>query len=120
MTFGKFEDITAWQKARELAKDVYQLSNCGAFAKDYVLRNQIRRASLSPMSNIAEGFGRHTDKEFIQFLFVALGSVAEVQSHLYLAKDLGYIPQKEFDTAFEQSSEVARLINGLLKYLKPK
>ncbi len=120
MTIDKFEDIKAWQKARELTNVIYQLTNKVSFAKDYGLRDQIRRAAVSSMSNIAEGYARQSDKEFVQFLFVGLGSIAEVQSQLYLANDLSYISKDEFDGTFEQSAEVARLINGLLRYLRAK
>ncbi|MBI4330406.1 MAG: four helix bundle protein [Chloroflexi bacterium] len=120
MSIKKFEDILAWQKAKELAKHIYELTNEGDFAKDYALKNQIRRAALSPMSNIAEGYARQTDKEFVQFLYIALGSIAEVQSQLHLSHELGYLPGDEFDRVLEQSREVARLVNGLLQYLKRK
>ena len=84
-TFRRFEDIEAWQKARELTKVVYQLSGRGHFAKDFGLRDQIRRASVSIMANIAEGFERDGTGEFIQFLAIAKGSAAEVLSHAYVA-----------------------------------
>jgi four helix bundle protein len=87
----KFEDIEAWQKARELTREIYRVTNQGAFAKDFGLRDQIRRASVSIMSNIAEGFGRGGNREFIQFLSMAKGSVSEVQAQLYVAVDVGYI-----------------------------
>ncbi len=82
--FQRFEDIEAWQKARELTREVYAASNTGLFAKDYGLRDQIRRASVSIMSNIAEGFGRGGNKEFIQFLSTAKGSASEVQAQLHV------------------------------------
>lgn len=115
---GRFEDIKAWQKARALANQVYDMTRQGSFAKDYALKDQIRRASVSVMSNIAEGYARQTDKEFIQFLHVALGSVAEVQSQLYLAEDLGYISNGEFRDVYEMASETVRLTNGRIKYLR--
>ena len=118
MKIEKFEDIKAWQKAKELAKRIYDLTNKGDFAKDYSLKDQIRRASISVMSNIAEGYARQTDKEFAQFLFIALGSTAELQSQLYLAQDLNYISKEEFYRIYEQGSETARLITGFIKYLQ--
>jgi len=118
MKIERFEDIQAWQKARELVKVVCQSTDGGSFARDYSLRDQIRRASVSVMSNIAEGFARQTDKEFVQFLHVASGSVAEVQSQLYVAKDLGHISDEEFGRIGGLAGETARLIMGFVKYLK--
>ena len=118
MKIERFEDIQAWQKAGELVKVIYQSTDGGSFARDYSLRDQIRRASVSVMSNIAEGFARQTDKEFVQFLHVASGSVAEVQSQLYVAKDLGYISDEEFGRIGGLAGETARLITGFIKYLK--
>jgi four helix bundle protein len=115
---GRFEDIKAWQKARDLAKQIYETTCQGDFAKDYSLKDQIRRASVSIMSNIAEGYARQTDKEFIQFLHIALGSVAEVQSQLYVAQDLDYISTGQFKEIHELSGETAKLINGFVKYLR--
>jgi four helix bundle protein len=111
---NRFEDIKAWQKARDLAKQTYDMTCKGGFAKDYSLRDQIRRASVSVMSNIAEGYARQTDKEFIQFLHIALGSVAEVQSQLYVAQDLGYISNGQFEEIHGLSGETAKLINGFI------
>ena len=96
-TFKKLEDIQAWQKARQVTRMIYQLTNNGMFAKDFGLRNQIQRASVSIMANIAEGFGRRSDKEFANFLNMAHGSASETQSHLYVALDLGYVDQASFD-----------------------
>ena len=114
----RFEDIKAWQKARDLTKSTFDITSQGNFAKDYSLKDQIRRASASVMSNIAEGYTRQTDKEFTQFLYIALGSVAEVQSQLYVARDLSYISTEQFGQAYELTSETPRLINGFIKYLR--
>ena len=95
-----------------------EVTSEGNFARDYSLKDQIRRAAVSTMSNIAKGYARQTDKEFLQFLHIALGSVAEVKSQLYVAQDLGYVAKGEFDGISELSSEVARLITGFIKYLK--
>ncbi|MCK4225689.1 four helix bundle protein [candidate division WOR-3 bacterium] len=114
----KFEDIEAWKKARELAKKTYYLIESGVFAKDWSLKDQVRRASISIMSNIAEGYGRRTDKEFTQFLYIALGSVFESQSQLYLACDLSYINEAEFNDIYSKSEEVKKLIGGFIKYLR--
>ena len=118
MKIGRFEDIQAWQKARELVKSIYQVTREGDFAKDYSLKDQIRRASVSIMSNIAEGYARQTDKEFIQFLHMAKGSASEVQSQLYVAFDLGYISEVQFKELYELLEETIRLISGFIRYLK--
>ena len=109
----RFEDLIAWQKARELAKQVYLCTSKGAFAKDFGLRDQIRRASVSVMSNIAEGFERGGRPEFHQFLVIAKGSCAEVRSQLYIAKDVGYLSEKIFNTLMDLCMEVSRIIGGL-------
>ncbi len=114
----RFEDIEAWQKGRELVEEIYQLSAGGGLSKDFGLRDQIRRAAVSIISNIAEGFARQTDKEFVQFLYMAKGSVAEVQSQLYVASDLSYLSQDEFIRLYSKADEVARLISGFIRYLK--
>jgi four helix bundle protein len=95
-TFNRFEDILAWQKARLITKSIYNATANGAFAKDFGLRDQARRASVSIMANIAEGFARRSDKDFANFLNMARSSAAEVQSHLYVALDQDYIEQATF------------------------
>lgn len=117
-TFRRFEDIEAWQKARELTKVVYQLSGRGHFAKDFGLRDQIRRASVSIMANIAEGFERDGTGEFIQFLAIAKGSAAEVVSHAFVAFDQGFIHQSDLDWLNEKTSEVRRMMAALMTYLR--
>jgi len=94
----KFEDIEAWKKARELAKEIYAISNEALFARDFGLRDQIRRAAVSVMSNIAEGFERGGDVEFRRFLAIAKGSAGEVKAQLYVALDAGMIDQATFDS----------------------
>src|SRR5690348_13318326 len=93
----RFEDLIAWQKARMLAGEVYKVTRLGGFAKDFGLSGQIQRAAVSVMSNIAEGFERSRPGEFHQFLYTAKASCAEVRSQLYLALDIGYLNQQEFD-----------------------
>jgi len=117
-TFRQFEDIDAWQRARALVKEVYALTDQGDFARDFSLKDQVRRASVSVMSNIAEGFERDGTKEFIQFLSIAKGSVGEVKSQLYVALDRGYVTRNEFNMLSELTGETARLIAGLMSYLK--
>jgi four helix bundle protein len=93
--FSKFEEIQAWQKAKNVTLLIYKITLKEEFAKDFGLKDQIRRASVSIMANIAEGQGRRTNTEFANFLNIARGSVSEVQSHLYIAFGLNYINQKE-------------------------
>jgi four helix bundle protein len=114
MIAKKFEDLIFWQKARDLTKLVYSYSKNGGFRKDFELKDQIRRASVSVMSNVAEGFGRGGNKEFIQFLFVAKGSLAEVQSHLYVGLDQEYIDEKKFSAAYDKAEEITRMINSFI------
>ncbi len=114
----RFEDLTSWQKARELNRLVYKVSQQGAFAKDFGLRDQIRRASVSVMSNIAEGFERGGDKEFIQFLSNAKGSCGEVRCQLYAALDEEYLNDAEFKELHDRSTEVSRLVSGFMAYLR--
>jgi len=118
VTVERFEELKVWQAARDVANAVYKSSSNGAFARDYALRDQIRRAAISIPSNIAEGFSRRSNKEFIQFLFIAKGSAAEVQSQLYTALDQGYISQGEFDKIYGQTEVVARQISRFITYLK--
>ena len=115
----KFEDIVGWQKARELVRAIYQITgeNDG-LRRDFALTDQIRRAALSSMSNIAEGFARCSDKEFANFLNIARGSVAEVQSQLYIALDLGYIDKGAFQAVYALADEASRLLTNFMKYLR--
>ena len=114
----RFEDLTSWQKARELNRLVYDATRKGAFAKDYGLRDQIRRASVSVMSNLAEGFERGGNREFIQFLSNAKGSCGEVRCQLYAALDEKYLTEPDFRELYERSREVSRLISGFMAYLR--
>jgi len=109
----RFEDLIAWQKARQLTADVYRLTSKGAFAKDFGLRDQIQRAVVSVMSNIAEGFERGSRAEFHQFLVIARASCAEVRSQIYIALDAGYLDQPGFDNLMSQATEVSKIIGGL-------
>jgi len=117
----KFEDIKAWQEARVLVGMVYAAVGADrGFGSDFRFREQIQGAAVSIMSNIAEGFSRRSTKEFTQFLFIAKGSVAEVQSQLYVALDQGYTNQERFKELHSKSDEVARLISGFIRYLLNK
>jgi four helix bundle protein len=117
-TIRQFEDIQAWQEARQLTKAIYRVTDSSSFNKDYVLRRQIRRAAISIMSNVAEGFGRGGNKEFAHFLSIAIGSTFELQAQLYVASDQHYISQDEFDTLYAQAAQISRQLGGLIQYLK--
>ncbi|MGH2633150.1 MAG: four helix bundle protein [Tepidiformaceae bacterium] len=109
----RFEDLVAWQKARELTRDIYLVTGVGRFSRDFGLVSQIQRSSVSIMANIAEGFERKRGGEFHQFLSVAKASCAEVRSHLYVALDVGYLTQEQFAELIGRAEETARVVNGL-------
>ncbi|WP_300433901.1 four helix bundle protein [Christiangramia sp.] len=115
--FSSFEEIKAWQKARELNSEIYEISNDGLFKTDFDLKSQIRRSSISISSNIAEGFERGTIKEFIRFLYIAKASAGEFRSQLYLAYDLRYIKDENFERLNSRVSDISKMISGLIKYL---
>ena len=119
-TFKRFEDILAWQKAREVTKLVYAVTKTGEFARDFALRDQIRRASISIMANIAEGFTRRSDKDFANFLNFSRSSAAEVQSHLYVALDQEYIDNADFEVIYNKLEETSRMIYALAQHLARK
>jgi four helix bundle protein len=113
----QFEEIEGWREARVLAAKIYELSNRGKFSTDFGLRDQIRRASVSIMANIAEGFGRGGKTEFLRFLRISRASALETQSHLYIALDLGYLSEADFETLHKQAIRVTRLVGGFINYL---
>ena len=117
-TFNRFEDILAWQKARILCKIINSYTLKGLFTKDFKLIGQIKGSSGSAMDNIAEGFERGGNKEFIQFLFISKGSVGETRSQLYRALDNEYITNEEFQKAYLLAEEVSKLVAGLINHLK--
>jgi four helix bundle protein len=117
-TFNRFEDILAWQKARVLCKLINSYTLKQLFSKDFKLVGQIKSSSGSAMDNIAEGFERGGNKEFIQFLFISKGSVGETRSQLYRALDNNYISEEEFQKAFKLAEEVSKLNAGLINHLK--
>ncbi len=117
-TITNFEDLTAWKKARILAQEIYKISSHGRFAKDFGLRNQINNSSGSVMDNIAEGFERNGNKEFIQFLSIAKGSCGEVRSQLYRVLDRSYVKQDKFKELYDLSNEISNHIGGLMKHLR--
>lgn len=118
MKIERFEEIKAWQEARVLMKMIYGCAKDNkSLRNDYKFREQITSAAVSIMSNIAEGFSRKTNKEFTQFLFVAKGSCAEVQSQLYVALDQNYISEDKFKEIYKKTDEVAKIISGFITYL---
>jgi len=114
----KFEDVESWKAAREVTRLIYSASLNERFSKDFALYNQIRRASVSILSNIAEGFERSGNKEFLQFLAIANGSCGEVRAQLYVALDQNYIDKLEFERISNKLLETSRLISGFMKYLQ--
>ncbi len=120
MAITRFEDIKGWQEARKLTHQIYQLTAQQPFRNDWGLKDQIQRASVSVMANVAEGFDCDSDLEFARFLGIARRSVVEVQSLLYAAQDIGYIDQAIFDSLYQQAAKTKALVGGLRYSLKNK
>jgi four helix bundle protein len=121
MKFTRFEELECWKEARQLTRQVYEaIEQNSAWKRDARLCSQIQRAAGSVMANIAEGFVRRSNKEFMQFLFIAMSSSAEVQSHLYIAVDQGYLSKDAFESIYAQADKAGRIISGLIKYLRTK
>jgi four helix bundle protein len=116
--FRRFEDIKAWQKARELVREVYEVCSQGGFTKDFGLKDQICRAAVSAMSNVAEGFARQTNRDFARFLDIAKGSAVEVQSLLYVALDVKYVSKEKFERLYAMADETISYIFGLASYVR--
>ncbi len=116
-TIEKFEDIEAWKRAREVTKKIYEISSSGEFSRDFSLKDQMRRSSVSIMSNIAEGFERDGNREFVNFLSIAKGSCGEARSQLYVALDQNYVTPIEFNWTYNYLNETGRMIGGLMNYL---
>jgi len=114
----QFEDIQAWQQARELVREIYKTCAEGRLSKDFGLRDQLCRAAVSSMSNVAEGFAKKSDRDFAHFLDIAKGSITEVQSLLYVALDVGYLEKNAFDNLRQMAEKTASLISGLTSYLR--
>ncbi|NBC18191.1 MAG: four helix bundle protein [Bacteroidetes bacterium] len=114
----RFEDLLVWQKARQLTRRVYAISRDGRFAKDFGLKDQIRRAAVSVMSNIAEGFERNGNREFHQFLSTAKASAGEVRSQLYVALDEAYIDASTFDDVAHLTEELSKMLRSLMHHLR--
>jgi four helix bundle protein len=114
----RFEDIEAWKRSRALTKKVYDCTKQRGFEKDFGLKDQIRRASVSTMSNIAEGFERGGNQEFVQFLATAKGSSGEVRAQLYVALDQGYITKQQFDDMYQDAESISKMVGGFMTYLQ--
>ncbi len=113
----KIEDIIVWQKAKSLTIDIYKASNHGSFAKDFGLRDQIRRAAVSIPSNIAEGFGRGGNREFLQFLSISKGSLFELKTQLIIANEIGYLDDEIYSRISNEIDEVGKMLTSFMNYL---
>lgn len=115
MRVNSFEEIIAWKKARILVVDIYKyFEKC----RDYSFKDQLFRAVVSISNNIAEGFEKDSDKDFVKYLYISKGSCGEVRSMLYLAKDLGYVSEEKFNSYYVQTIEIAKILGGFIKFLK--
>jgi four helix bundle protein len=117
MKIERFEDIEAWKEARDIVNSVYSVCCVDGFKRDFSLVDQVKRAAISIMANIAEGFARKGNREFVQFLFIAKASAAELRSHLYVALDQGYMKREQFDALYEDIDKVQRKLSNFIKYL---
>ena len=118
MAVKNFEDLNVWKQARQLTQEVYRLTKTETFFKDFGLRDQIRRAAISVMSNIAEGFERGGNQEFVQFLYVAKASCGEVRSQLYVALDQGYATSNDSEKLLQLFRRLSGMISNLITYLR--
>jgi four helix bundle protein len=118
MVIKRFEEMKVWQDSRMITKHIYQISSMGKFAKDYGLRDQIQRASVSVMSNIAEGYERDSNREFIKFLGYSKGSIGEVRSLLYVALDNEYLTEAKFEELRDESIAISQQLSNFEKYLR--
>jgi four helix bundle protein len=118
MPVKQFEDLEVWRAARRLTQAIYRLTKAEKFSKDYALRDQIQRATISIMSNIAEGFERGGNQEFCQFLYIAKGSCGEVRSQLYIALDQSYVSRNELDQLTDSYKRLSSMISNFIAYLK--
>lgn len=120
MKFNRFEDMEIWKNSRELVKRIYELTNNNNFAKDFSFIDQIRRSSVSIPCNIAEGYERKSNTEFIRFLYISKGSAGELRTQLYLANDLGYVDDTEFSALMEMAVCISKGLSGFIKYLSSR
>ncbi|MBL7934211.1 MAG: four helix bundle protein [Bacteroidia bacterium] len=114
----RFEDLEVWIAAKDASVMIYKITENESLRKDFGLKDQIRRASISVISNIAEGFERNGNKEFIQFLSIAKGSAGEVRAQLYIIKELNFINEEEFVLLYEKVTQVSKMLSGFINYLK--
>jgi four helix bundle protein len=117
MKIEKFEDIKAWKLAKELVLEIYSIECKTTYGIDLGFKDQLQRATVSIMSNIAEGFERGSDKDFIKHLYISKGSCGEVRSLLYIAREIGYINHQQFDNLCKKCEEISKTISGLIRYL---
>jgi len=117
MKITKFEDLPIWQEALRLTKEIYDVTSLGKFARDFSFRDQIRRATISISSNIAEGFEKSNNNEFIRFLRISKGSTGEVRNQLYIALAIGYISKAKFDRLNKDFKELSNQLGGFINYL---
>lgn len=120
MSGMNFKDLSIWKRSKDLAVMIYRITNTGEFTKDYGLRDQMRRSAVSISSNIAEGNDRESAKEFIRFLYIAKGSLAELQTQLEIAREIGYLEDAYYDNANEECNAISKMIGGLIKHLYNK
>ncbi len=118
MATKRFEDLEVWINSKELSVLIYKVTNGDDFKKDFGLRDQLRRASISIVSNIAEGFERNGNKEFIQFLSLSKGSAGEIRAQLYVANELGYINEEDFRSLLEKTVLISKMLSGFMNYLR--
>jgi four helix bundle protein len=118
MTVKRFEDLLIWQEARKLTKCIYEVTSKETFKRDFALTDQMRRSAVSVMANIAEGFERCNNKEFIQYLFIAKSSCGELRSHLYVAVDQRYLAEREHLELSTKAAGISTMVNNLIDYLK--
>jgi four helix bundle protein len=118
MKFNSFEDLQVWKDSRVFVHSIYQLTSEGKFNKDFGLRDQIQRAAVSIMNNIAEGFERNNNKEFVKFLGYSKGSAGEIRSMLYVALDLDYISRNDFDKIYSAAINIVTQLSNFIKYLR--
>lgn len=118
MKFNRFEEIDVWKLSRILVKDIYIITKNKAFSRDFSLIDQMRRSAVSIPCNIAEGYERKSNTEFIRFLYISKGSAGELRTQLYLAFDIGYIDENSFNILLKQSEEISRSLSGFIKYLQ--
>ena len=119
-TVRRFEELECWREARELVSVVYELTKKCGFSKDFELKNQVRRSAVSVMANIAEGFHRNSNKDFMKFLDYSRASIAETLSHVYVALDQGYVGESDMEALKQQGDLVWRRINNLISYLNKR